>query len=139
MEQVENRTMIEVCLNCPRRTCHPVHCARYEAALRKLGPGVTRKRKLYFAWGEWNSITGWARACGISKKVLYDRVVERGWSMERAMSEPVRRGRQYVARGMTLSVPEWSAALGISDDAIYARLRQGWDMERIAAHYGGRK
>lgn len=88
---------------------------------------------------EWNSITGWARACGISKKVLYDRVVERGWSMERAMSEPVRRGRQYVAQGMTLSVPEWSAALGISDDAIYARLRQGWDMERIAAHYGGRK
>lgn len=51
MEQVENKAMIEVCLSCPRRTCHPVHCARYEAALRKLGPGVTRKRKLYFAWG----------------------------------------------------------------------------------------
>lgn len=139
MEQVENRAMIEVCLNCPRRTCRPEKCTRYDEALRQLEPGLTRKRKLYYAWGKWNSMTGWAHTYGISMKALYDRVVERGWSMERALSEPVRRGRRYVAQGMTLSVPEWSAALGISDDAIYARLRQGWDMERIVMHYGGRK
>ena len=139
MELIENKAMIEVCLSCPRRTCHPVRCARYDEARRKLGIKPVQKGKKYFARGEWKSMSEWARVSGIHVKVLYGRVVKFGWSMEKALTVPVGEPRRYDAKGMSLTVPKWAEVLGISDVMIYARLRQGWDMEQIAAHYGGRK
>lgn len=198
MELIENKAMIEVCLNCPRRTCHPVHCARYEAArtgknqdaeqagrIRK----ARRRGKEYEANGQCKTLPEWAAECGIDANTLRYRVCNRGWSLEHAMSaslksngsedfeafgethtlrewakirgipqntlrsriysnkwpiekaltEPVRKARQYTAFGETKSGCEWAEALDISYAMVNLRLRQGWDMEQIAAHYGGRK
>lgn len=139
MEQVENRALIEVCLNCTRKVCHPSRCKRYDAARQKIGKKPARKGAKYFARGEWRPLTEWARVSGISVKVLYGRVVKLGWSMERAISVPVNEHQRYAARGVEMTAPEWAKALGISHTLLYKHLRQGWDMERIAAHYGGRR
>lgn len=198
MEQVENKAMIEVCLNCPRKTCRSGICARYRAALAGKNQDTeqagrkrqtARRGKEYEANGQWKTLPEWAAECGIDANTLKYRVCNRGWSLEHAMSaplksngsedfeafgethtlrewarirgipqktlssriysnkwpiekaltEPVRKARHYTAFGETKSGCEWAEALDISYATVNLRLRQGWDMERIAAHYGGRK
>lgn len=137
MELVEDRALIDVCLNCPYEACHAGKCSRYSKARRALMP--ERKTKLYYARGQWKSLRDWARVCGIASKTLRYRIVDCSWSVERALTEPTRAVRLYAARGTEMSVPEWALRLDVTDSMIYARLREGWSMERIVDHYERRR
>jgi len=188
MEQVEDRAVIEVCLNCPRKTCPSGDCARFRAARIGKRPEDVRRGREYQANGQWKTLSEWAALCGmpastlrtrlkkgwrleramsepvkpngqdtfeafgeahtlrewaqirgISQNALSSRIYALEWPIEKALTEPVRVARKFTVWGETKTAKDWAKALGVTASLVNRRLRQGWDMERIAAHYGGRK
>lgn len=97
-------------------------------------------------------ITEWAADYGIPVNLISSRL-RRGWSEERAVTEPmiVRRGEKLPADavpspmntwkpeqrdnrltfdGLSLTISEWSGRTGIAYHTIKVRLRKGWSVER---------
>lgn len=71
------------------------------------------KRNAKYEWnGEKVALITVAEKTGIPHKTLIARVVGSGWSVERAVSEPVRDSqRQFEHGNKTLSLPQWAKEL----------------------------
>jgi len=69
------------------------------------------------------------RRNGVSVKAFFARL-RRGWSVERAATEPMRTARR-ITPGQTTR--DLAALAGISRSAAATRLRYGWSVERIVA------
>lgn len=101
--------------------------------------------------GEEHTLEEWAEILEIRGVTLLARL-KKGWSMERAFTEPVistgqkrdhgeivtgqRRGNigqpafLYTCHGKTQTLKEWAAELGITPAAIRCRLKNGWPPEK---------
>lgn len=73
-----------------------------------------------------------AKASGMSGVTLSERL-KRGWSVERAISEPVKL-RQLVLNylGRDVTFDELAEISGIKADTLRARIRSGWTVELAA-------
>lgn len=82
----------------------------------------------------------WCKELGISGGAL-DRRLKKGWSMEKALSTPVKprgwniaknrpSGIKITYNGATKSISEWSNFTGINIHTIRGRLRRGWSIDK---------
>lgn len=82
--------------------------------------------------GESHTITEWSDITGISFTTLYGRIVHRNWSIERALTAPVRTQHynnvnDIEYNGVTHSLREWSNILGINYSTLHWRLFEKGD------------
>jgi len=86
--------------------------------------------------GETHTIAEWSRITGISEDAISQRLSRNGWSIERALTAPVRIcPRQCSVIRVTFqeqnhTLHEWSAIVGIPYKTIFARLSRNWSVER---------
>jgi hypothetical protein len=81
--------------------------------------------------GERKSLPEWAEQYKVPLNTLRFRI-DRGWPVERALSEPVNGYYDQVTyKGKTQHIAEWSRETGIAYHTLYQRLlRYGWTPER---------
>jgi hypothetical protein len=82
--------------------------------------------------GERKCVAEWAEAVGMPRKRVEQRL-NWGWSVERALTEPVHTPDAPVViawRGQTKTVAAWARELGLSPDTLASRLKRGWSVER---------
>jgi hypothetical protein len=79
----------------------------------------------------------WAERTGIPIKILWDRIINRRWPIERAFTEPLKkislanRNSKIVFNGQSLTLLEWAKTTGIGLNTIWARLNTShWPVER---------
>ena len=71
----------------------------------------------------------WEKKLKMRKGTLYDRIVRRGWSVERALTTPTQPKLQFNGKAQTQS--EWAQELGIHIGTLSNRLNKlGWSVER---------
>lgn len=80
-------------------------------------------------------IAEWAERTGISSQCILDRIHNRGWSIERALTTPpwdglkMRKGAEtYTCNGETKTVAEWSRIVGITLAGIHVRRKRGMSL-----------
>ena len=67
-----------------------------------------------------------SREYGIPCNILYKRVVDYGWSIERATSEPVHSIKRAITfQGKTQSIRQWAKEFNIHHSTLSLRLRKG--------------
>lgn len=90
--------------------------------------------------GVTQNLTAWCKQRGIPRAIVSSRL-NRGWSIEKALTEPHERGRNFLTfRGKTMHLCEWARETGIPYIAITMRLKRGWPVERALSepvHYRG--
>lgn len=75
------------------------------------------------------TISEWAEVTGLTQAQIYDRIVRRGWSAERALTTEV--GNRLEYNGKSLTISEWAEVTGLTRGLIYERIyRYGWSVER---------
>lgn len=79
--------------------------------------------------GETMTVTQLADKHGIDADVLGQRL-RKGWNIEKAVSEPVKKTMVVTFQGKTMTVEQWAEETGIKPCTIYWRLSHGWSEER---------
>lgn len=84
--------------------------------------------------GERRSLASCAREHGTTPKIVMGRI-ELGWSLERALQEPVsKRGgkptRWLTVDGERKSLMEWARSYSIEPEMVWGRVKRGWPPER---------
>lgn len=90
--------------------------------------------------GELKSLSEWSILKGIDACVIYERLEQYGWTIEEALTTPVRAwGQKLRHDGIELTIPQWSERLGIKIETIHYRLKKGWSIQKTLTHsVGGR-
>jgi hypothetical protein len=57
--------------------------------------------------------------------------LEKGWSVERALTEPINQPRHLTHQGVTMKVKAWAEKLGVRRATLERRLRCGWTIDRV--------
>ena len=86
-----------------------------------------------YEWnGERHCLAEWARRLGIRHGVLYGRLKEFGWPLERVLTEPVqqRPNPQYELDGERHDLAGWARISGMKRRTLSMRLQRGWSLER---------
>jgi hypothetical protein len=86
-----------------------------------------RKPTLITFEGRTQTITAWARECGMNHQALRWRLQE-GWSIERALTQASGK-RKFVYKGRSHTISQWSRITGVSASAIRRRLWEGWSVQ----------
>ena len=86
---------------------------------------------------EWNgrsqSLASWAREIGLSDEALWARINKYGWSLERALTEPLNKEQRIEANGESLTPHEWQKRNSIPARVIAKRIKNGWEPSRAVA------
>lgn len=91
--------------------------------------------------GKSRTVEQWSREVGIKSNIIVHRL-RRGWTIERALTEPLRRPRRIRFRDREHTITEWASEMGIHRETLQQRLDRGWPRERIFAEVaanGGRQ
>ncbi len=87
--------------------------------------------KKYEFNGQMMCLYGISEATGIPKKTLLSRVIDRGMSIDDAVSMPLRVFvKKYEFNGIAKTPKEWSDHTGINLNVLLTRLRKGWDIDK---------
>lgn len=83
--------------------------------------------------GKNQSLQEWANETGIPRNRLYDRLYREGWSMERALTTPMKAQKRpqvqiITYNGRTQSLAKWAKELGIDRDTLKSRFVRGWTL-----------
>lgn len=94
---------------------------------RNCSPVEFRGKKLF--------LRDWAEETGIPLKVLKARIGRYGWSVERALTEPVgsprKSSRMLTHNGKTMPMVQWARELGVNYKTLKNRINNlGWPIER---------
>jgi hypothetical protein len=79
--------------------------------------------------GETKTLAQWSEEIGTPLHVLWLRL-SYGWSVERMLTEPVRRKNTKTFNGKTKTLAQWSEEINISVGTLRKRLNNGWSFER---------
>lgn len=123
---------IDICLTCARKSCTG-NCARVQKGQKaRKKPRRGREAIRFNYGGEWLTVVEISARCGIEATALYQRLAYKGWSMERATTEPVhsRAGRLVEAFGEAHTIREWAGIVGLPLGTLKHRFSDGWDVER---------
>lgn len=128
---MDKKNRIDMCLNCKRKECSG-NCARVQNAAKQKKKPREYNAKKYEYQGEWLPLKEIAARCGIDYTTLYLRIVAKGWTMERATTEPVhkRMTRVVEAFGEAHTLREWATIRGLPLNVIKSRISSGWTAER---------
>lgn len=100
-------------------------------ATTKQQANNTRRNRTVTLDGESKTLGEWADYLGIPWLTLRGRLDRYGWSIERALTEPVNKPSVYEHDGRRLTLAEWSKESGIPLDTLRSRLKKlGWPFER---------
>jgi len=103
--------------NYNKENCRWVTC-KTNARNRRSNRELTYK-------GETLCLSAWAERTGLEKATIRMRL-ERGWSAERTLTEPLVDCRKPITfQGICLSMTEWAARLGMTKDVLHKRLTSG--------------
>lgn len=92
--------------------------------------GNNRNTCVYLTYNnEKMSITRWAEKLGISEVTLQTRI-KKGWSVNDALSIPVRNKKEIEFNGRSMSIPKWADEIGVCGNTIRQRLRLGWSLDQ---------
>lgn len=77
------------------------------------------------------SITDWAIESGYDRDLIYDRVIRQGWSIDRAISEPIKNSPIKITfNGGTFSCNTWDKIMGYGRGTISHRIKNGMSPEK---------
>lgn len=101
-----------------------------------------RDNRIITANGESITLAEWAERTGISKDAIRVRL-GLGWTPERAISEPVERGRNQFRgcvteidfQGVSKSISEWAKEIGIPAVTLRRRWADGWPVEAVLSKH----
>lgn len=136
--------LIELCLNCTQDNCEGF-CEAYRAKCRELLglPPIVPKPKpvkahsvmieprdgKYQAFGEWHSMSEWARRYGLTRRALRHRIESGRMTMEQALLQPLRpvgrASEKYLVNGVRMTVKEIVQKSGLAQSTVYYRLSKG--------------
>lgn len=85
----------------------------------------TRRNRKVTIGNETHNVSEWARIKGIPYHYIYRRY-EEGWSIEKAITEPIKQEMEATYNGETKTFLEWSKVLGCNVKTLYARKKRGW-------------
>jgi len=75
--------------------------------------------------GKTQSLDEWSKEVGISRPRLRNRIIALGWSVEKAMTTPVKlKTRLWEYRGKSMYPRQWAKHLGINYTTMLKRLQQ---------------
>ena len=81
--------------------------------------------------GENVTISELSRLSGISSNILGSRICKYGWSVERAINEPINHVKRDITfNGKTQSISKWAKELNIPYATLKQRFKNGWDTSR---------
>lgn len=80
--------------------------------------------------GETKTVAQWARLNNIPYHHVYRRV-EIGWTVEKAVTTPIKQNMTATYKGKTQTLLEWSKELNCDVKTLYARKKNGWEDEQI--------
>ena len=76
------------------------------------------------------TIREWSERTGLSIALIHSRL-EKGWSIERALTAPPRGEQTYIAfNGEIRPLTQWAREIGIGRRMLADRLDAGWPVER---------
>ena len=79
--------------------------------------------------GKTQIMEDWEREMGFKRHIILERL-ERGWSVNKAITTPVRSSHKSVTfNGQTKTLSEWSKEVNIKNAEIWRRLNRGWSVE----------
>lgn len=88
----------------------------------------------YNVFDEWLTVPQACRKHGVTKAMVYNRIKEKGLSVEEAVADAIERQEayRYTYRGQRMTLSECCAAAGGLVERKYAqsRLEKGWSIER---------
>lgn len=77
------------------------------------------------------TVTEWAIESGYNRDLIYDRVFRQGWSVDRAVSEPIKNSPINITyNGNTFSCNKWEKILGYGRGTISHRISDGMEPEK---------
>lgn len=80
--------------------------------------------------GKYQCLVDWAEETGINRNVIAGRL-NRGWTPENALTEPLTKQKKLSFKGETLTVAEWSIKTGLSVGIIRHRLKKGKSVSEV--------
>jgi lambda repressor-like predicted transcriptional regulator len=75
--------------------------------------------------GQTKCVADWAAEYGIDSGTVYSRI-DRGWSLERALTTPARAPALLTHSGKTQTVAAWAREVGLEPSTLRKRLDSGW-------------
>lgn len=98
------------------------------ATSKEQGRNKDNNRRFSFR-GESLTVKEWSERTGFSSVTIYDRIQTKGWSIERALTEPVQQERILEHDGLALNLGQWARKLGITRATLRWRLKH-WPFAR---------
>lgn len=85
--------------------------------------------------GETHTLQEWSRITGLDRRVISKRIDKYGWSVEDALTKPVKQQKTkeellITFDGQKRTLSEWSMVLGIKRETLKSRLCNGWSVEK---------
>jgi hypothetical protein len=73
------------------------------------------------------TLAEWAERTGCNESVLRQRIDLLGWTVERALSQPLKEAAVVKVGEIAKTTKQWSIELGAQEDLVYLRIKRGWD------------
>ena len=88
--------------------------------------------KKYEYNGESHTLTEWCTKYNVPRTSIYHRV-HSGWSLESALTTPVKLINRYTCNDKTATLKEWSIITGVNAKVMRSYLNKGWSMSRVVS------
>lgn len=90
-----------------------------------------RRNNVLFTFdGRTQCAAAWCEEFSMPISTFWNRL-DRGWSIEKTLTEPTFQVKTYTYQGKTQTLFEWAKELGIKKDTLDARIRRrGWSVEK---------
>ena len=79
--------------------------------------------------GKAQTLAQWADETGFGTNAICNRL-EDGWTVDRALTEPIYEGNVLTHSGKSQCVRQWAKQIGVNEAAIRWRLKHGWSVDR---------
>jgi hypothetical protein len=91
--------------------------------------------------GKTQCFAAWEEELGFKHGTLWNRINTYNWSIEKAMTEPVKFSKKdpVTFRGKTQSLAKHAEDFGLGKTTVYNRIDCGWDLERALTTPSNRK
>jgi hypothetical protein len=83
--------------------------------------------------GETKTVAQWANEIGIRRGLLWLRIFDMGWPLEKAMTAEVKKGRTFVMNGQSKTIAAWAKSFGLSRSLVKGRIANGWSIEEAVS------
>lgn len=128
----DSRKMMNMCLNCKRKTCSMGTCSDIDKEARAQRAAALNAKQ-YTMDGESHPISFWAQMYGVSPNALRMRLIKFDGDLKKALEHEPKppQGKQYTCFGYTYTIGEWATLCGVSEAGLRYRLARGKPLEAV--------